>query len=131
MGDALDARFLPKRSSFLFVRTAALPGVFHHPLIKGSRFPGRAGRGAGTLGSPALSSAHERPPPSVRSGIADGAEHVRIGRRMECTRSKKLLLDRDNGQHYLRRVSGIVENSNLRLSRPRAVHFRFSSLKVS
>jgi hypothetical protein len=86
-GDALDA-FLPQEGSAFFFRKAqrALTGLVVHQQQEVD-FLERARRPALALRAPAFHAAHERPPPTVGRGVADGAEHGRVCRRVKRART--------------------------------------------
>src|SRR5208282_3006077 len=84
-GDALEA-LLPQKGSAFFFRKAqrALTCLVVH-LQQEVDFLERARRAPLALRAPAFHAAHERPPPTVGRGVADGTEHGRVRRRMKRT----------------------------------------------
>src|SRR5580704_1384934 len=81
--DTLDA-FLSQEGAALFFREAqrALTGLVVNQQQEVD-FPERARRSALALRAPAFHAAHERSPPTVGRGVADGAEHGRVCRRVK------------------------------------------------
>src|SRR5260370_23848404 len=86
-GNALYA-FLPQEGSAFFIRKAqrALTGLVVHQKQEVD-FLERALPPALAFRALAFHAAHERPPPTVGRGVADGAEHGRVCRRVKRTRT--------------------------------------------
>jgi hypothetical protein len=82
-GDALGALLPQEGSAFLFRKAqSALTGLIVHQQQEGD-FLKRAQHPALALRAPAFHAAHKRPAPTVGRGVADGAEHGRVCRRVK------------------------------------------------
>src|SRR5437879_5159748 len=82
-GDALDALLTQEGSAFFFRKAQrALTGLVVHQQQEVD-FLERARHPALALRAPRFHAAHERPPPTVGRGVANGPEHGRVCRRMK------------------------------------------------